>query len=119
MGSTIGPEANLLKPRPEACRQIKVKSAIVNNEELARLRHIDERGFESVTLPMLFDADAGGPGHGARARGPAAAHERGGSKKGYTIIILVGPRREHEARADPELARDRWRPSSPGARGDA
>ena len=27
MGSTIGPESNLLKPGPEACRQIKVKSA--------------------------------------------------------------------------------------------
>ena len=56
MGSTIGPEANLLKPGPEAARQIRVTSAIVNNEELAKLRHIGERGFKAITLPMLFTA---------------------------------------------------------------
>ena len=76
MGSTIGPEANLLKPGPEACRQIKVKSAIVNNEELARLRHIDERGFKSVTLPMLFDAEPAAPAWRARWRTCSGARAR-------------------------------------------
>ena len=87
MGSTIGPEANLLKPGPEACRQIKVKSAIVNNEELARLRHIDERGFRSVTLPMLFDGDSGGTGL-ARALEDLQRRASEAVEKGYTIIIL-------------------------------
>ena len=87
MGSTIGPEANLLKPGPEACRQIKVKSAIVNNEELARLRHIDERGFKSVTLPMLFDAESGGTGL-ARALEDLQRRTSEAVEEGYTIIIL-------------------------------
>ena len=87
MGSTIGPEANLLKPGPEACRQIKVKSAIVNNDELARLRHIDERGFKSVTLPMLFDADSGGTGL-ARALEDLQRRASEAVEEGYTIIIL-------------------------------
>jgi glutamate synthase (NADPH/NADH) large chain len=87
MGSTIGPEANLLKPGPEACRQIKVKSAIVNNEELARLRHIDERGFRSVTLPMLFDADSGGTGM-ARALEDLQRRTSEAVERGYTIVIL-------------------------------
>ena len=87
MGSTIGPESNLLKPGPEACRQIKVKSAIVNNEELARLRHIDERGFKSMTLPMLFDADSGGTGL-ARALEDLQRRTSEAVEEGYTIIIL-------------------------------
>jgi glutamate synthase (NADPH) large chain len=87
MSSTIGPEANLLKPGPEACRQIKVKSAIVNNEELAKLRHIDERGFKSVTLPMLYEADLGGIGL-ARALEDLQQRTIEAVEEGYTIIIL-------------------------------
>ena len=87
MGSTIGPEANLLKPGPEACHQIKVKSAIVNNEELARLRHIDERGFKAITLPMLFDADSGGTGL-SRALEDLQRRTSEAVEQGYTIIIL-------------------------------
>ena len=87
MGSTIGPEANLLKPGPEACHQIKVKSAIVNNDELARLRHIDERGFKSMTLPMLFDADSGGTGL-ARALEDLQRRTCEAVEEGYTIVIL-------------------------------
>jgi glutamate synthase (ferredoxin) len=87
MGSTIGPEANLLKPGPEACRQIKVKSAIVNNEELARLRHVGERGFKAITLPMLFDAEGGGTGL-ARALEDLQRRATEAVEQGYTIIIL-------------------------------
>ena len=87
MGSTIGPESNLLKPGAEACRQIKIKSAIVNNEELARLRHIDERGFKSITLPMLFEADSGGNGL-ARALEDLQRRACEAVEEGYTIIIL-------------------------------
>jgi len=87
MGSTIGPESNLLNPGPEACRQIKIRSAIVNNEELARLRHIDERGFKSITLPMLYDADSGGPGL-ARALEDLQRRACEAVERGYTIVIL-------------------------------
>ena len=54
----------------------------------------------------------------ARARGSAAAHERGG-RRGLHDHHPVGPRREHEARADSEPARDGGRAPSSGARGDA
>ena len=118
MGSTIGPEANLLKPGPEACRQIKVKSAIVNNEELARLRHIDERGFKSITLPMLFDAESGGTGL-ARALEDLQRRDERGGRRGLHDHHPVGPRREHEARADSEPAGDRGRAPSSRARRDA
>jgi glutamate synthase (ferredoxin) len=62
MESTIGPEGNLLDPRPESCRQIKITYPIIDNDQLAKLRHIRAAGFRSETLAMLFDPGAGGAG---------------------------------------------------------
>jgi len=55
LGTTLGPEGNLLDPGPWSCRQIKLKSPILDNEALARLRHNPEPDFKAVTIPMLFD----------------------------------------------------------------
>ena len=60
--TTIGSERNLLKPVPESCHLIELKSPILTNEELAKLRHINQPGFKSVSLPVLFkvaDGEAG------------------------------------------------------------
>jgi glutamate synthase (NADPH/NADH) large chain len=54
--TTIGPERNLLKPEPESCRQIRIKTPILTDEELERLRKIDHPGFRVATIPILFDA---------------------------------------------------------------
>ena len=62
MASTIGPEGNLLDPRPESCRQIKIKYPVVDNDQLAKLRYVYEPGFRSITLPMVFDPRQDGPG---------------------------------------------------------
>ena len=67
MGSTIGPEGNLLEPRPESCRQIAIKYPVIDNDQLAKLRHIYEPEFKSITLPMLFDPAQGRAGPRARA----------------------------------------------------
>ncbi len=87
MASTVGPEGNLLDPRPESCRQIKIKYPIIDNDQLAKLRHVYEPGFRSISLPMLFDPRKGGAGleHALedlkrRASDAVAA--------GYTIVIL-------------------------------
>lgn len=58
--TTTGPEKNLIKPEPDSCRQIRLKTPILSNEELAKIRHIDREGFKSVTLPILFKAAGGG-----------------------------------------------------------
>ena len=41
MESTIGPEGNLLRPAPESCRQINIRYPIIDNDQLAKLRHIN------------------------------------------------------------------------------
>ncbi len=58
----IGSEQNLLEPRPENCRQIKLKKPILTNEELAKLRHLNRLYFRTVTLPILFDPKEDGAG---------------------------------------------------------
>src|SRR5438270_2039618 len=62
MGSTIGPEGNLLDPQPESCHQIKIEHPVIDNEQIAKLRHLYYPGFRSITLPMLFDPRQDGPG---------------------------------------------------------
>jgi glutamate synthase (ferredoxin) len=57
--TTIGAERNLLKPEPESCHLIELKTPILSNEELAKLQHIGEGGFKSVTIPILFNPQEG------------------------------------------------------------
>ncbi|HWY78518.1 MAG TPA: glutamate synthase large subunit [Verrucomicrobiae bacterium] len=60
--TTIGSERNLLKPEPESCHLIELKSPILTNEEFAKLKHINQEGFKSVTLPILFKVAEGEQG---------------------------------------------------------
>ncbi|WP_068777008.1 glutamate synthase large subunit [Paenibacillus sp. FJAT-26967] len=60
--TTIGPERNLIRPEAESCRQIRIPTPIISNEELAKLSLINRSGFKSVTLPTLFRASAGSQG---------------------------------------------------------
>jgi glutamate synthase (NADPH/NADH) large chain len=58
----LGSEGNLLGVGPESCHMIKLRSPVISDETLAKLKNIDKAGFRSVTLPILFDSDAGGAG---------------------------------------------------------
>lgn len=57
--TTIGAERNLLKPEPESCHLIKLNTPILTNEQLAKLKHISEGDFKSITLPILFNPKDG------------------------------------------------------------
>src|SRR4249919_2484861 len=63
MGSTIGPERNLLKPEPRSCEQIQIKYPIIHNDHVAKLRHLPPTSpFRSTTLSMLFNPAENGAG---------------------------------------------------------
>ena len=57
--TTIGSERNLLKPEPESCHLIELKTPILSNAELAKLKYVSEGRFKSVTLPIVFDPQTG------------------------------------------------------------
>src|SRR5712691_5225713 len=96
MGSTIGPERNLLKPEPESCRQIGIKYPIIHNEHVAKLRHLPpDSPFRSTTLPMMFDPEKGGAGLD-QAMTDLCRRASEAVAAGYDILILsdrgVGPK---------------------------
>jgi glutamate synthase (ferredoxin) len=55
--TTIGPEGNLLKPEPKSCNLIELKSPVLTNEELAKLKNVAHGRFRSVTIPTLFNPE--------------------------------------------------------------
>src|SRR4030095_924103 len=88
--TTIGPELNLLEPRAENCHQIKLKNPVIDNEELARLKHLiydPYRGFKSTVLPILFKIDEGEEGL-VKALEELFAQASQAIKKGCNILIL-------------------------------
>ncbi|MBF8279804.1 MAG: gltB, partial [candidate division NC10 bacterium] len=87
IATTIGPERNLLKPEPKSCRQIKLKTPILDNEELAKIRYVDLPGFKSITLPMLFPVAEGGAGL-QRALDELCRKASQAISEGYAFIIL-------------------------------
>jgi glutamate synthase domain-containing protein 2/glutamate synthase domain-containing protein 1/glutamate synthase domain-containing protein 3 len=89
MESTIGPERNLLKPEPESCQQIKIRYPIIDNDQVAKLRHLDtySHEFRSITLPMLYDPSEGG-GALERALDKLRLRATAAVEAGYNILIL-------------------------------
>jgi glutamate synthase (ferredoxin) len=57
--TTIGSERNLLKPEPESCRLIELSTPVITNEELAKLKGLNNDSFKSQTLDILFNPQEG------------------------------------------------------------
>ncbi|HWO41505.1 MAG TPA: glutamate synthase large subunit, partial [Candidatus Eisenbacteria bacterium] len=84
---TLGSEGNLVDPKPESCRQLRLPDPILTNAELEKLRRIDLPGIRSVTLPILFRPNSGKEGlEKALDRLFQAADDA--IAQGATIIIL-------------------------------
>jgi len=87
MASTIGPERNLLKPEPESCRQIGIPDPVIDNDQMAKIRHIQIAGFRSITLQMLYRPVEGGAGL-ATALEQLCLQASEAVKAGHNILIL-------------------------------
>lgn len=55
--SNLGSESNLIDPKPESCRQIRIKKPVLNNEDLAKLLNVNQEGFKAAKLSILFEYD--------------------------------------------------------------
>ena len=88
VGSTIGPEINPLKATPEICRQIKLESPVITNEQLAAIRHMDMPGFKSKDISIVYPVHDGAKGlEGAIDRICKEADQA--IAEGYTYLILT------------------------------
>jgi glutamate synthase (NADPH/NADH) large chain len=66
LATTIGPERNLLDPTPASCRQIIMPFPVLDNDELAKIIHINDDGdlpgFAARVVKGLYPVQAGGAG---------------------------------------------------------
>ena len=86
--TTIGREGNLLEPKPESCHLIELKTPVLSNEELAKLKAIASGQFASATLDITFDPKAGAAGL-EKAMDDLCAQADELIKQGRNILILT------------------------------
>jgi glutamate synthase (NADPH/NADH) large chain len=91
VGSTIGPEANMLQPGPENCRQLALPFPVIDNDELAKIVHINDDGkhesLRSAVISGLYRVADGGNGLRAALREACSQASRA-IDEGSRIIIL-------------------------------
>jgi len=64
VGTSVGPEANLLAPGPDSCRQLVLPFPVIDNDELAKIIHINDDGgypeLGAVVISGLYRVAGGG-----------------------------------------------------------
>ncbi|MFL5081422.1 MAG: glutamate synthase large subunit, partial [Microvirga sp.] len=64
LGRTFGPEQNLMHATPASCRQLFLPYPVIDNDELAKILHIDDDGdlpgYAAVRITGHFDVNGGG-----------------------------------------------------------
>lgn len=56
----LGAEGNLLDPKAESCRRLRLESPIISDSDMIKLRDMDLTHFQSETFSILFNANQGG-----------------------------------------------------------
>ncbi len=82
----IGCERNLFEETPRHCHQLKLKSPLVSNEGLEKIRRAAVDAVRSVTLSTRFDAQ--GNGSLEAALDTLCAQASQAIRDGYCLIIL-------------------------------
>ncbi len=100
--TTIGAEGNLLEPRPESCHLIELKTPILTNAELAKLKHVDPAQFKSETFSILFDPKSGAQGLEATIA-QICQQADAAIASGTSLIILSDRGIDHNHAAIPAL----------------
>ena len=82
----IGSERNLFEETPLHCRQLKIKTPVITDEELAKIRNLDLGDVRSTTLSTLFSAQGEGALKEALDRLCNEASQA--IRDGFSVIIL-------------------------------
>ena len=106
LSTTIGPEDNLLATSPAACRQIELPFPVIDNDELAKLIHInadgDLPGLKAITVSGLFRAAGGGAALRARLA-EICAEVSAAIESGARIVVLSDRHSDAEHAPIPSL----------------
>lgn len=91
LGGSIGPEHNLLDPGPASCRQISLAFPVIDNDELAKIIHVNADnnypGLSTHVVRGLFAISRGGQGLQERIE-EIRAEVSEAISQGVRIIVL-------------------------------
>ncbi|MEV8288821.1 glutamate synthase large subunit [Streptomyces niveus] len=104
--STLGPAGNLLKPTAAACRSVTLPFPVIDNDELAKLIHVnadgDMPGMTAATLSGLYRVGGGGEALAARIE-EIRAETDAAIESGARIIVLSDRHSDAEHAPIPSL----------------
>ncbi len=85
--SYVGGSLNLLEESPEHCRVVELHQPILANKDLEKLRHLDQKHFQTKHIDVYFNAD-GKPGSLEKALKRTCQYASDAVNDGYSIILL-------------------------------
>jgi glutamate synthase (NADPH/NADH) large chain len=83
----IGPEANLLDTTEQHAHRLRVPHPILDNEELAALKHLNFRGWRTLTIDITYDK-AEGPAGLDKCLENICFQATEAINDGYSLIVL-------------------------------
>lgn len=88
--TTIGAEGNLVMPGPDSCKHIRLKTPILTNQQLQKLRTQQMEGFKSTTFSTLFEANSAESSECRLEKALDALFEKADQAvlEGHTLLIL-------------------------------
>ncbi|MFE0698574.1 glutamate synthase large subunit [Streptomyces sp. NPDC058872] len=104
--SSLGPQGNLLEPTPVSCRSVTLPFPVIDNDELAKLIHInadgDMPGMKAATLSGLYRVSGGGDALAARIEEICAEADTA-IEAGARLIVLSDRHSDAEHAPIPSL----------------
>lgn len=88
LNTYLGRDHNLLTETPEHCRKVELESPVLSNDELEKLRAIDNEHLQAKTLDIVFRATEE-PGKLERALKRICQYAEDAVVDGYSIILLT------------------------------
>ncbi|MEU0716145.1 glutamate synthase large subunit [Streptomyces lavendulocolor] len=104
--SSLGPQGNLLEPTAASCRSVTLPFPVIDNDELAKLIHInadgDMPGMTAATLSGLYRVSGGGDALAARIE-EICAEADAAIEGGARLIVLSDRHSDAEHAPIPSL----------------
>ncbi|WP_410538965.1 glutamate synthase large subunit [Streptomyces sp. KL2] len=104
--SSLGPQGNLLEPTAASCRSVTLPFPVIDNDELAKLVHInadgDMPGMKAVTLSGLYRVGGGGAALAERIE-EICAEAEAAITDGARLIVLSDRHSDAEHAPIPSL----------------
>ncbi|MFH9198464.1 glutamate synthase large subunit [Streptomyces anulatus] len=104
--SSLGPQGNILEPTAAACRSVTLPFPVIDNDELAKLIHInadgDMPGMKAATLSGLYRVGGGGEALAARIE-QICAEVDAAIEDGARLVVLSDRHSDAEHAPIPSL----------------